>query len=141
MKPPLCWLNSFRAACNPSIAKTPGAPKPGSGVRHTLRHVTYRNLGCDSAADLYLPPDFDQGKIYPAIVSTHPINSCNEQTSGSVCGRQLAQAGFVVLAFDASFQAASCGAPRFVEDPAIRVYRQHCHHRPPDQGAHVDHGY
>ncbi|MFK8331791.1 alpha/beta hydrolase [Pseudomonas sp. BJa5] len=87
----------------------------------TLQHVTYRNLGWDSAADLYLPPDFDQGKTYPAIVSTHPIGSCKEQTSGSVYGRQLAEAGFVVLAFDASFQGASGGEPRFVEDPAIRV--------------------
>lgn len=87
----------------------------------SLQHVTYRNLGWDSAADLHLPPDFDQGKTYPAIVSTHPIGSCKEQTSGSVYARQLAQAGFVVLAFDASFQGASGGEPRFVEDPAIRV--------------------
>lgn len=86
-----------------------------------LQHVTYRNLGWDSAADLYLPPDFDAGKTYPAIVSTHPIGSCKEQTSGNVYARQLAEAGFIVLAFDASFQGASGGEPRFMEDPAIRV--------------------
>lgn len=87
----------------------------------TIKHVTYRNLGWDSAADLYLPPGFDENKKYPAIVSTHPIGSCKEQTSGNVYGQRLAEQGFVVLAFDASFQGASGGEPRFIEDPAIRV--------------------
>jgi len=43
-----------------------------------IQHVTYRNLAWDSSADLYLPPDFDEKKQYPAIVSTHPIGSCKE---------------------------------------------------------------
>ena len=87
----------------------------------TIKHVSYRNLGWDSAADLYLPPSFDESRTYPAIVSTHPIGSCKERTSGNVYARQLAAEGFVVLAFDASFQGASGGEPRFMEDPAIRV--------------------
>lgn len=87
----------------------------------TIKHVSYRNLGWDSAADLYLPPSFDESRTYPAIVSTHPIGSCKEQTSGNVYARRLAAEGFVVLAFDASFQGASGGEPRFMEDPAIRV--------------------
>nr|WP_306437346.1 alpha/beta hydrolase [Cupriavidus taiwanensis] len=86
-----------------------------------MRHVTYRNLGWDSAADIYLPPDFDEKRKYPAIVSTHPIGSCKEQTSGTVYAAALAKEGFVVIAFDASFQGASGGSPRFIEDPAIRV--------------------
>ncbi len=86
-----------------------------------LISVTYRNIGWDSAADLYLPPDFDETKKYAAIVSTHPIGSCKEQTSGNVYAKALAKAGFVVIAFDASFQGASGGEPRFIEDPAIRV--------------------
>ncbi|WP_204355739.1 MULTISPECIES: alpha/beta hydrolase [Marinobacter] len=83
--------------------------------------VTYQNLGWESAADLYLPPDFDESRRYPAIVSTHPIGSCKEQTSGNVYAAALAQAGYVALAFDASFQGESGGSPRFVEDPSIRV--------------------
>lgn len=87
----------------------------------TIKHVSYRNLGWDTAADLYLPPGFDEKKKYPAIVSTHPIGSCKEQTSGNVYGAGLAKEGFIVLAFDASFQGASGGEPRYMEDPAIRV--------------------
>ena len=87
----------------------------------TIKHVRYQNLGWETAADLYLPPGFDPAKQYPAIVSTHPIGSCKEQTSGNVYGAGLAREGFVVIAFDASFQGASGGEPRFMEDPSIRV--------------------
>ncbi|UXI02593.1 alpha/beta hydrolase [Photobacterium sp. TY1-4] len=86
-----------------------------------IQSVTYQNLGWESAADIYLPPDFNQATKYPAIVSTHPIGSCKDQTSGNVYAAALAKAGFVVLAFDASFQGASGGTPRFIEDPSIRV--------------------
>lgn len=87
----------------------------------TIEHVTYPNLGWDTAADLYLPPDFNAAKRYPAIVSTHPIGSCKEQTAGNIYAKGLAEAGFVVLVHDASFQGASGGMPRFIEDPSIRV--------------------
>jgi len=73
------------------------------------------------AADIHFPPGFDEAKKYPAIISAHPIGSCKEQTSGNVFGEALAKEGFVVLAFDASFQGASGGEPRFIEDPTLRV--------------------
>jgi len=87
----------------------------------TIKHVRYPNLGWESAADLYLPPGFDEKKKYAAVISAHPIGSCKEQTSGNVYGQALADAGFVVLAFDASFQGESGGEPRFIEDPGLRV--------------------
>ena len=86
-----------------------------------IKNISYKNLGWDSAADIYLPPGFDETIKYPAIVSTHPIGSCKEQTSGNIYAAALAKEGFVVIAFDASFQGDSGGSPRFIEDPAIRV--------------------
>lgn len=86
-----------------------------------LKNIQIANLAWNTAADIYLPPGFDETKRYPAIVSTHPIGSCKEQTAGNVYAAKLARAGFVVVAFDASFQGASGGTPRFIEDPAIRV--------------------
>ncbi|VWB13900.1 alpha/beta hydrolase [Burkholderia lata] len=47
-----------------------------------IKSVNYPNLGWDTAADLYLPPGFDAGKQYPAIVSTHPIGSCKGLADG-----------------------------------------------------------
>jgi len=75
----------------------------------------------DIAADIHFPPNFDEKKKYPAIISAHPIGSCKEQTSGNVYGTALAKEGFVVIAFDRSFQGASGGEPRFIEDPVQAV--------------------
>lgn len=87
----------------------------------TIQTVAYPNLGWETAADIYFPPGFDKRGKYPAIVSTHPIGSCKEQTAGNIYAAALAKEGFVVLVHDASFQGASGGQPRFIEDPAIRV--------------------
>lgn len=83
--------------------------------------VKFKALYWDIAADLLFPPNFDETKKYPVIISTHPIGSCKEQTSGNVYGQALADAGFVVLVPDASFQGESGGEPRFLEDPSFRV--------------------
>ncbi|MCA0175958.1 MAG: alpha/beta hydrolase [Proteobacteria bacterium] len=81
-------------------------------IKHTYWHI---------AADLHLPPGFDDKKKYPAIISAHPIGSCKEQTAGNVYGKKLAEAGFVVIAFDRSTQGQSGGEPRSIEDPAMAV--------------------
>jgi fermentation-respiration switch protein FrsA (DUF1100 family) len=88
-----------------------------------IRHITFRNndMYWDIAADIYLPPSFDDSGSYPAIVAAHPIGSCKEQTSGNIYATALAEAGNVVIAFDASFQGDSGGTPRFREDPSERV--------------------
>ena len=71
----------------------------------------------DVSADTHFPPNFDEKKKYPAIISVHhPIARCKEQTSGNICGEALAKQGFVVIAFDATFQGDSGGEPRSIED-------------------------
>ncbi len=88
-----------------------------------METVTFQNpdMAWEIAADIHLPPQFDAGNTYPTVVSIHPFGSCKEQTSGSVYGKALAEAGFVVIAYDASFQGESGGAPRWVESPSQRV--------------------
>ncbi|MEZ7275801.1 alpha/beta hydrolase [Pseudoalteromonas sp. 68 DY56-GL68] len=67
------------------------------------------------------PANFDESKTYPTMISVHPFGSCKEQTSSSVYGKALAEAGYVVIAFDASYQGQSGGTPRFIEYPSQRV--------------------
>lgn len=67
------------------------------------------------------PANFDESKTYPTMISVHPFGSCKEQTSSSVYGKALAEAGYVVIAFDASYQGQSGGTPRFIENPSQRV--------------------
>lgn len=83
--------------------------------------ITFKNVAWDNAGILNFPADFNQNKKYPTIISMHPIGSCKEQTAGNVYGKALAEAGFVVLVFDASFQGESGGTPRYIENPYQRT--------------------
>lgn len=90
-------------------------------MSQTIKTVAIPGVAWEISANIHFPPNFDDKKQYAAMVSAHPIGSCKEQTSGNVYGKAMAEAGFVVVAFDASFQGASGGAPRFVENPEFRV--------------------
>lgn len=87
------------------------------------KKVTFKNadMAWDMSALILLPEAFDESKRYPTMISVHPFGSCKEQTSSAVYGKALAELGYVVIAFDASFQGESGGAPRYVEDPSQRV--------------------
>lgn len=87
----------------------------------TVKTVSIPNIAWETAANIHLPPQFDEKKKYPAVVSAHPIGSCKEQTSGNIYGKAMAEEGFVVVAFDASFQGSSGGQPRYIENPEFRV--------------------
>ena len=82
--------------------------------------VTFKNNNITMAGDLYLPPGFDKSKKYIAIVVVHPGGGVKEQTAG-LYAKNLAEAGFIALAFDASYQGASGGEPRFLDNPMNRV--------------------
>lgn len=88
-----------------------------------METVKFRNhdMAWDIAANILTPPNFDKAKTYPTLVSVHPFGSCKEQTSGNIYGKALAAQGYVVIAYDASFQGESGGMPRWIEDPAQRV--------------------
>ena len=88
-----------------------------------MKKVSFRNsdMAWDISALILTPPDFDEAKQYPTVISVHPFGSCKEQTSSATYGKALAEAGYVVIAYDASFQGESGGEPRFVEDPTQRV--------------------
>lgn len=88
-----------------------------------METVSIRNPGMtwDIAAHIHFPPGFDAARRYPAVIANHPIGSCKEQTAGNVYGAALAEAGFVVIVPDASFQGGSGGSPRWIEDAEQRV--------------------
>ena len=82
--------------------------------------VVFKNNEISMAGNLYLPEDYDANKKYPAIVVAHPWGGVKEQTSG-LYAQQLAQKGFITLAFDASHYGESGGEPRDLENPSDRV--------------------
>lgn len=85
-----------------------------------VKPVSFPNRSIQLSGHLHLPDDFREDKKYPALVGIHPAGGVKEQTIGLYAGK-LAARGFVVVVFDASYQGASGGEPRLLEDPSARV--------------------
>lgn len=90
-----------------------------------VQSVSFANKDIQLSGHLHLPPDFQADRKYPALVGVHPAGGVKEQTVGRYAAR-LAAHGFVVVVYDSSYQGASGGEPRLLEDPAARVEDARC---------------
>ncbi len=87
----------------------------------TVKKVSYKNrYGITVVADMYLSKDMDKSKKYPAIVIGTPYGGVKEQGAG-IYAQNMAERGFVAIAFDESFNGESSGEPRHVSFPDIFV--------------------
>lgn len=81
--------------------------------------ITFPSNGIALAGTLFTP-DSHAGEPLPAIVIAHPFGSVKEQSPTNYASR-LAERGFAALVFDAAYQGASAGTPRYLEDPWQRT--------------------
>ena len=85
----------------------------------TVEQVTFKNrYGITVAADLYLSKDIDKAQKYPALIVGTPYGGVKEQGAG-IYAQNMAERGFVAIAFDESHNGESSGAPRHVSSPDI----------------------
>jgi len=83
------------------------------------RKVTFVNrYGITLAADMYIPIGI-AGKL-PAVAVSGPFGAVKEQSSG-LYAQQLAERGFLTIAFDPSYTGESGGMPRRVASPDINT--------------------
>lgn len=81
--------------------------------------VTFVNrYGITLAADLYVPNNVS-GKL-PAIAVSGPFGAVKEQVSGRYA-QEMAERGFLTIAFDPSYTGESGGTPRYVASPDINT--------------------
>lgn len=81
--------------------------------------VTFVNrYGITLAADMYTPKNYS-GKL-PALAVSGPFGAVKEQSSG-LYAQEMAERGFLTIAFDPSFTGESGGYPRFVASPDINT--------------------
>ncbi|MFY3590606.1 MULTISPECIES: alpha/beta hydrolase [Achromobacter] len=76
--------------------------------------------GVTLAANIHFPAGFNKTGKYPAIVVSHPGGGVKEQTAG-LYAKELAESGFIAIAYDASYQGESTGLPRQLENPYVRT--------------------
>ena len=83
------------------------------------RKVTFVNrYGITLAADMYVPRNV-KGKL-PALAVSGPFGAVKEQSSG-LYAQEMAERGFLTIAFDPSFTGESGGQPRYVASPDINT--------------------
>ncbi len=81
--------------------------------------VTFSNhFGITLAADMYVPKGAE-GKL-PALAVAGPFGACKEQSSG-LYAQEMAERGFLAIAFDPSFTGESGGFPRAMHSPDIDI--------------------
>ena len=83
------------------------------------RKVTFHNrYGITLVADLYEPKEAKE-KL-PAIAVCGPFGAVKEQASG-LYAQEMAERGFLTIAFDPSYTGESTGTPRYVASPDINT--------------------
>jgi uncharacterized protein len=86
----------------------------------TRQKVTFKNrYGITLAADLYLPKNRGSQPL-AALAISGPFGAVKEQSSG-LYAQNMAERGFVTLAFDPSYTGESSGAPRNIASPDINT--------------------
>lgn len=83
------------------------------------KKVTFHNrFGITLVGDLYEPKNYS-GKL-SAIAVCGPFGAVKEQSSG-LYAQEMAERGFLTIAFDPSFTGESGGSPRYVASPDINT--------------------
>jgi fermentation-respiration switch protein FrsA (DUF1100 family) len=86
----------------------------------TRQAVTFKNrYGITLAADLYIPKNRGSESL-AALAISGPFGAVKEQSSG-LYAQNMAERGFVALAFDPSYTGESGGEPRHVASPDINT--------------------
>ncbi len=86
----------------------------------TRQEVTFKNrYGITLSGDLYVPKNTEVEKL-SALAISGPFGAVKEQSSG-LYANQMAEKGFVVIAFDPSYTGESSGEPRNIGSPDINT--------------------
>lgn len=106
---------------NDTHAVDPGGLTFTLSEKVTAEEVSFRNkYGVTVAGHLYLSKDIDTSKQYPAIIVGTPYGGVKEQGAG-IYAQNMAQRGFVAMAFDESYNGESSGEPRHISSPDLFV--------------------
>ncbi|WP_392564126.1 alpha/beta hydrolase [Orbus wheelerorum] len=81
---------------------------------------TQKETGILVVANIYTPANYDPTQKYPTVVIAHPNGGVKEQVAG-LYAQNLAEHGYITIAFDAAYQGGSSGVPRYTDKPQNRI--------------------
>ncbi|MEM8783244.1 MAG: alpha/beta fold hydrolase [Planctomycetota bacterium] len=99
-----------------SVHASGAAPKDGV----ELREIAFDSRGDRLVGHLFLPPDFDETRTYPAVLVAGSWTSVKEQMPDTYASR-LAEDGFITLTFDFRGFGESEGQPRQYENAERKI--------------------
>lgn len=86
----------------------------------TRQKITFKNrYGITLTGDLYIPKNKGDDAL-PALAISGPFGAVKEQSSG-LYAQNMAERGFITLAFDPSYTGESGGEPRHIASPDINT--------------------
>src|SRR6187431_549680 len=86
----------------------------------TRQKVSFKNrYGITLSGDLYRPKN-ESNQPFSALAICGPFGAVKEQSSG-LYANQMAERGFIAIAFDPSYTGESSGEPRNVASPEINT--------------------
>lgn len=92
----------------------------GADYHSGKNKVSFMSEQARIAGNVFLPPNYDSKKSYPAVVVITPASGIKEQTAG-IYAEKLAKKGFITLAFDHRTYGESGGYPRGMENAPMKV--------------------
>ncbi len=85
-----------------------------------MKKVNFKSEGLTIVGNIFLPPNYDPNKKYPAIVCSGSWTTVKEQMAGLYAER-FAEKGFITLVFDFRNYGESEGLPRAWENPEMKI--------------------
>lgn len=92
----------------------------GAELHSGKNKVAFQSEDTRIAGNVFLPPDYDPAKQYPALVVITPASGIKEQTAG-IYAEKMSRKGYITLAFDHRTYGESGGFPRGMENAPMKV--------------------
>lgn len=92
----------------------------GADYHSGKNKVAFLSENTRVAGNVFLPPNYNKNKSYPALVVITPASGIKEQTAG-IYAEKMAKKGYITLAFDHRTYGESGGFPRGMENAPMKV--------------------
>lgn len=92
----------------------------GADYHSGKNKVAFMSENVRIAGNVFLPPNYNKNKRYPALVVITPASGIKEQTAG-IYAEKMAKKGYITMAFDHRTYGESGGFPRGMENAPMKI--------------------